>query len=242
MGLLGTSNSSIAAQIDAQGAAQFKATNNLLTLQTNHVEEFFEYHGEGFLMALDKLVEDSVERVVAKMLSSLKLTQGSSGEMIVHPDCTATFNAITDANITLDIQAVLASAVNTEVVAQRKMAKQQYLETQGYAQSSMQQTQPQAMPQTYTPQGANMPNAGGLNPTQISGGNPMVQANNVAMQQTQAFNNPSGFPVTPAGYDTMGNAYWIDPATGQPTYSPPGSGLGLANVISKTAAWAAWLA
>ena len=242
MGLLGTSNSSIAAQIDAQGAAQFKATNNLLTLQTNHVEEVFEYPGERFLMALDKLVEDSVERVVAKMLSSLKLTQGSSGEMIVHPDCTATFNAITDANITLDIQAVLASAVNTEVVAQRKMAKQQYLETQGYAQSSMQQTQPQAMPQTYTPQGANMPNAGGLNPTQISGGNPMVQANNVAMQQTQAFNNPSGFPVTPAGYDTMGNAYWIDPATGQPTYSPPGSGLGLANVISKTAAWAAWLA
>jgi hypothetical protein len=242
MGLLGTSNSSIAAQIDAQGAAQFKATNNLLTLQTNHVEEFFEYHGEGFLMALDKLVEDSVERVVAKMLSSLKLTQGSSGEMIVHPDCTATFNAITDANITLDIQAVLASAVNTEVVAQRKMAKQQYLETQGYAPSQMQQTTPQAMPQPYTPQGANMPNAGGLNPAQISGGNPMVQANNVAMQQTQAFNNPSGFPVTPAGYDTMGNAYWIDPATGQPTYSPPGSGLGLANVISKTAAWAAWLA
>ena len=242
MGLLGTSNSSIAAQIDAQGAAQFKATNNLLTLQTNHVEEFFEYHGEGFLMALDKLVEDSVERVVAKMLSSLKLTQGSSGEMIVHPDCTATFNAITDANITLDIQAVLASAVNTEVVAQRKMAKQQYLETQGYAPSQMQQTTPQAMPQPYTPQGANMPNAGGLNPALISGGNPMVQANNVAMQQTQAFNNPSGFPVTPAGYDTMGNAYWIDPATGQPTYSPPGSGLGLANVISKTAAWAAWLA
>ena len=242
MGLLGTSNSSIAAQIDAQGAAQFKATNNLLTLQTNHVEEFFEYHGEGFLMALDKLVEDSVERVVAKMLSSLKLTQGSSGEMIVHPDCTATFNAITDANITLDIQAVLASAVNTEVVAQRKMAKQQYLETQGYAPSQMQQTTPQAMPHPYTPQGANMHNAGGLNPAQISGGNPMVQANNVAMQQTQAFNNPSGFPVTPAGYDTMGNAYWIDPATGQPTYSPPGSGLGLANVISKTAAWAAWLA
>ena len=69
MGLLGTSNSSIAAQIDAQVAAQFKATNNLLTLQTNHVEEFFEYHGEGFLMALDKLLEDSVERVVAKMLS-----------------------------------------------------------------------------------------------------------------------------------------------------------------------------
>ena len=242
MGLLGTSNSSLASQIEAQGAAQFKATNNLLTLQTNHVEEFFEYHGEGFLIALDKLVEDSVERVVAKMLSSLRFTQGSSGELVVHPDAISTFNAITDANITLDIQAVLASAVNTEVVAQRKMAKQQYLETQGYAPSQMQQTQPQAMPQSYTPQGANMPNAGGLNPSQISGGNPMVQANNVAMQQQQAFNNPSGFPVTPAGYDTMGNAYWIDPATGQATYTPPGSGLGLANVISKTAAWAAWLA
>ena len=242
MGVFGTSNSNIAQQIDAQGAAQFKATNNLLTLQTNHVEEFFEYHGQGFLMALDKLVEDSVERVVAKMLSSLKLTQGSSGEMVVHPDCTATFNAITDANIQLDVQAVLAAAVNTEVVAQRKMAKQQYLETQGYAQTSMQQTQPQAMPQSYTPQGANMPNAGGLNPSQISGGNPMVQANNVAMQQQQAFNNPSGFPVTPSGYDTMGNAYWIDPMTGQPSYTPPGSGLGLGKMISKGAAWAAWLA
>lgn len=242
MGVFGTSNSSIAQQIDAQGAAQFKATNNLLTLQTNHVEEFFEYHGQGFLLALDKLIEDSVERVVAKMLSSLKLTQGASGEMVVHPDCTASFNAITDANIELDVQAVLAAAVNTEVVAQRKMARQQYLETQGYAQTSMQQTTPQPMPQTYAPQATGAPNAGGLNPSQISGGNPMVQANNVAMQQQQAFNNPSGFPVTPSGYDTMGNAYWIDPMTGQPSYTPPGSGLGLGKMISKGAAWAAWLA
>ena len=242
MGLLGTSNSSISQQIDAQGAAQFKATNNLLTLQTNHVEEFFEYHGEGFLIALDKLVEDSVERVLAKLLSTLKFTPGSGGDLVVHSDAVMNFNAITDANIALDIQAVLAAAVNTEVVAQRKMARQQYLETQGYAPSQMQQTTPQPMQQAYTPQGANMPNAGGLNPSQISGGNPMVQANNVAMQQQQAFNNPSGFPVTPSGYDTMGNAYWIDPATGQPSYTPPGSGLGLANVISKTAAWAAWLA
>ena len=43
MGVFGTSNSNIVTAIDAQTAANFKATNNLLTLQTNHVEEFFEY-------------------------------------------------------------------------------------------------------------------------------------------------------------------------------------------------------
>ena len=147
----------------------------------------------------------------------------------------------------LDIQSILASAVNTEVIVQRKMARQQYLETQGFspniqqpqAPSYPQQQQPQA-PTNYPQQG--VPNAGGLNPSQISGGNPMVQANNMMMQQQQAMNNPSGYPVPPQGYDTMGNPYWIDPATGQPTYTPPGSGLGLGKMIQKGAAWAAWLA
>jgi len=40
----------------------------------------------------------------------------------------------------------------------------------------------------------------------------------------------------------MNNPYWIDPATGQPTYTPPQSGLGLAQGIGKAVAWAKWLA
>ncbi len=250
MGVFGTSNTSLASQMEAQSAAQFKATNNLLTLQTNHVEEFFEYHGEGFLLCMEKMMEDCVERVVSQMLSKLRFTQGASGEMVIHSDCLREYEAITDANIQLDVQAVLAAAINTEVIAQRKMAKQQYLETQGYAPAALQQTQQQgmyppqqqqfspSMPQGMQPQGA----SGGLNPSQIGGGNPMVQANNMMMQQQQAINNPSGFPVQPNGYDTMGNPYWIDPQTGQPSYTPPGSGLGLSKMISKGAAWAAWLA
>jgi hypothetical protein len=247
MGLLGTSNSSIVTAIDAQTAANFKATNNLLTLQTNHVEEFFEYHGEGFLMALEKLMEDTTERVVSQLLSKLKLSQGSSGEMVIHPDCLTDYNSVTQANITLDVQSLLAAAVNTEVVVQRKMARQQYLETQGFtpsmpqAQAPPQQQQYQQPYQQYQPQ-QGLPNAGGLNPSQISGGNPMVQANNMMQQQHQAMNNPSGYPVQPNGYDTMGNPYWLDPATGQPSYTPPGSGIGLGKMIQKGAAWAAWLA
>ncbi len=240
MGVFGTSNSSISQQIEAQGAANFKATNNLLTLQTNHVEEFFEYHGEGFLYALEKMFEDMTERVVSRMLSKLRFTQGASGELVVHSDCLREYETITQENIQLDVQAILAAAINTEVVMQRKMAKQQYLETQGFSVSA-----PQG--QTSTPSvnyntSGGTPNPGGLNPSQIGGGNPMVQANNMMMQQQQAFNNPSGYPIQPAGYDSMGNAYWIDPNTGQPSYTPPGSGLGLANMISKGAAWAAWLA
>ena len=166
--------------------------------------------------------------------------------MIIHPDCLTDYNNVTQANITLDVQALLAAAVNTEVVVQRKMARQQYLETQGFTPSmpqgqAPQQQQYQQPTQQYQPQ-QGLPNAGGLNPAQISGGNPMVQANNMMMQQQQAMNNPSGFPVQPNGYDTMGNPYWIDPATGQPSYTPPGSGIGLGKMIQKGAAWAAWLA
>jgi len=44
----------------------------------------------------------------------------------------------------------------------------------------------------------------------------------------------------------MNNPYWIDPTTGQPSYTPPQSGLGLGNALvqgaSKAAAWAKWLA
>jgi hypothetical protein len=250
MGVFGTTNSTIAQQITTQGAADFKAVNNLLTLQENHVEEFFTYHGVEFLTALEKLMEDVTERVVSQMLVKLKFINNTNGDLEIEPNALREYEAITAENIQLDIQAIVASALNTEVIMQRKMAKQQYLEAQGFATSQM----PNQQPQQYTPQAyqtpnaggipntGGMPNAGGLNPAQISGGNPMVQANNMMMQQQQAFNNPSGYPIPPAGNDTMGNPYWIDPNTGQPTYTPPGSGIGLTGLIQKGAAWAAWLA
>ncbi|QDP65171.1 MAG: hypothetical protein GOVbin140_72 [Prokaryotic dsDNA virus sp.] len=239
MGLLGTSNKNLSQQITAQGQSDFKVMNNLLTLQENHVEEFFTYHGEMFLTAFEQLLEDVVERVVSRQLIQLKFNSNPTGDLEVHPDSIREFEQITAANIQLDLQNLLASALNTEVIMQRKMAKQQYLESQGFQTNQVGAQQPQ-LPQGQMPQG--QVNAGGLNPSQISGGNPIVQANNVMMQQQQAFNNPSGYPVAPNGYDTMGNPYWIDPNTGQPSYTPPGSGLGISNLIQKGAAWAAWLA
>jgi len=238
MGVFGTSNTSIANQISQQGAADFKAVNNLLTLQENHVEEFFQYHGVQFLTAFEKLLEDVTERVVSQMLTKLKFINNTNGDLEVEPNSLREYERITAENIELDIQSIVAAALNTEVIMQRKMAKQQYLEAQGF--STAQTSTPQSIPQSMPQQG--VPNAGGLNPSQISGGNPMVQANNMMMQQQQAFNNPSGYPVPPAGTDTMGNPYWIDPATGQPSYTPPGSGMGLGKMIQKGAAWAAWLA
>ena len=50
----------------------FKSMNNLLTLQENHVEEFFQYHGEEFMQAFEKLIEDTVQKVVDEMLSQLE--------------------------------------------------------------------------------------------------------------------------------------------------------------------------
>ena len=244
MGVFGTSNRNLSQQITQQGAADFKAVNNLLTLQENHVEEFFTYHGVEFLTALEKLMEDVTERVVSQMLVKLKFINDTNGDLVIGNDALREYEAITSENIQLDIQSIVAAAVNTEVIMQRKMAKQQYLEAQGFATSQVPQTQQtqQFQPQQFQPQQGAMPNAGGLNPSEISGGNPMVQANNMMMQQQQAFNNPSGYPIQPSGYDTMGNPYWIDPQTGQPTYNPPGSGLGLGGLIQKGAAWAAWLA
>ena len=54
--------------------------------------------------------------------------------------------------------------------------------------------------------------------------------------------NQSGYPVPPAGYDNYNNPYWIDPQTGQASYTPPSAGLGLGKMIQKGAAWAKWLA
>ena len=230
MGLFGTSNSTLMNTMQSNQQAQFKTMNNLLTLQENHVEDFFQYHGEAFLSALAQLIEDVVQKVLGQMLPELKFTSDSAGNLNMHQDASAAFGGITDANINLDLQALLASAINSEVVMQRRMAKAQYLESQGFA-----------MPQAEQPQ-MGIANPGGVDPSMITGGNASVGMNNAMMQQQMAFNNQSGYPVPPAGYDNMNNPYWIDPQTGQMSYTPPASGLGLANAVSKGIAWAKWLA
>ena len=236
--MFGTSNGTVLTAVQQQGDQQFKSMNNLLSLQDNHVEEFFQYHGEAFLSSFEKLFEDVIERVVSQMLTKLKFVSNSNGEISVHSDALREYETITAENIQLDLQTLLASALNTEVIMQRKMAKQQYLEAQGFSTSSMPQAQ--GMPQMQ--QQPNMSNPQGLDPSQIQGSNAGVAANNMMMQQQAAFNNTSGYPVPPSGYDQMNNPYWIDPMTGQPTYTPPASGLGLGNAISKGLAWASWLA
>ena len=210
-----------------QQQSQFKNINNLLTLQDNHVEEFFQYHGAEFLTALEKLLEDVTERVVSKMLSKLEFVSGQNGHMTIQADCLREYERITEENIQLDIQAILMSAINEEVVGQRRMAKQQYLESQGIS------------PQTSGMGGA--PQQGG--PQGNIQGQPMGgQMNQQMSMQQNAMNNTSGYPVPPAGYDNYNNPYWIDQNTGQMTYSPPSSGLGLGKMVAKGAAWAKWLA
>jgi len=233
MGLFGTSNTSLYNQIQSNQQSQFKTMNNLLTLQENHVEDFFQYHGESFLLSLAQLVEDVVEKVVSQTLVNLEFVTASNGTMTLTNDAISNLNTITQANIDLDLQNLLASAINSEVIMQRRMAKAQYLETQGFA-------MPQAEQQMGQQQMMN--NNPGVDPSMIQGGNPSVQMNNAMMQQQMAFNNQSGYPVPPAGYDNMNNPYWIDPQTGQMSYTPPTSGLGLANAVSKGIAWAKWLA
>lgn len=209
MGLLGTSNSTVLGAVQAQNDQNFKTVNNLLSLQDNHVEEFLNYHGEAFLSSIEKLMEDVVERVVSKMLNQLSFTTDSTtGTMKVHPDAMREFERITQENIDLDIKNILAVSLNQEVINQRKMAKQQYLESQGFS-------------------GGNINN--------------MQGANNMYAQSQMAMNNGSGYPVPPAGQDNYGRPYWIDPQTGQMSYEPPNSGLGLGSAIQKGAAWAKWL-
>ena len=223
----GTSNKTLANQMQSNQTQNFKTMNNLLTLQENHVEEFFQYHGVDFMTALEKLMEDVVERVVSQMLVKLQLkAEGTSGIMSVTADSLREYEKITQENIDLDIQMILNSAVNSEVIMQRKMAKNSYLESQGYGQESGQMTGNMPIQQQPNIQGT--PQMGGFN----------QQMNT----QQQAFNNQSGYPIPPAGYDQYNNPYWTDPQTGQMTYSPPQSGLGLAKTAGKVAAWAKWLA
>tara|TARA_R110001592_G_scaffold190404_1_gene436327 strand:- start:5609 stop:6271 length:663 start_codon:yes stop_codon:yes gene_type:complete len=219
MGILGTSNGTVLGAVQAQNDQQFKNVNNLLSLQENHVEEFFQYHGEQFLTALEKLMEDVVERVVSQMLAKLSFTSTGSS-IAVNSDALREYERITQENIDLDIQKLLQSAINTEVVMQRKMAKQQYLESQGFGGGGniQQITQPSA----------GMAIAG-------------VTGNQQQYQQMQgAVGNGSGYPIPPNGTDGYGRPYWID-AQGQMSYEPPQSGLGLGSAIQKGAAWAKWL-
>jgi len=222
----GTSNKALASQMQTNQTQNFKTMNNLLTLQENHVEEFFQYHGVDFMTAIEKLMEDVVERVVSQMLVKLQLkAEGTSGIMSVTADSLREYEKITQENIDLDIQNILNSAVNSEVIMQRKMAKNSYLESQGYGQESGQMTGNQ-----------------GISPQNIQGSPQMGGFNQQMNTQQQAFNNQSGYPIPPTGYDQYNNPYWTDPQTGQMTYSPPQSGLGLAKTAGKVAAWAKWLA
>ena len=213
---LGTSNKTVLNAVQAQNDQQFKNVNNLLSLQDNHVEEFFQYHGEKFLQAFEKMMEDVVQRVVSQMLSSLAFTTDSTtGGLKIHPDAMREFEKITQENIELDIQQILAVALNTEVINQRKLAKQQYLESQGFS-------------------GSGGPSAG-MAIAGITGQTQQYQ------QMHGAMNNGSGYPIPPSGTDGYGRPYWIDPNNGQMSYEPPSSGLHLGSAIQKGAAWAKWL-
>ena len=211
-----TLNSALA---DSQNQS-FKNINNLLTLQENHVEEFFQYHGEEFMLSFEKLFEDVLQRVISQMLSKLELVLNpTTNHITLQEKCLSEYNTITQANIQLDIQNLLASAVNSEVIVQRKMAKQQYLESQGFS--------PQTTGGQFSaPAGVGMGATGG-------GASGAAMGINQGMQ--------SGYPIPPNGYDQMNNPYWIDPQTGQMTYTPPQGGLGLGQTLSKAAAWAKWL-
>ena len=212
----GTSNKAVLGAVQAQGDQQFKNVSNLLSLQENHVEEFFQYHGEMFFAAMEKLLEDVIERSVSQMLTKLIFVQDStSGTMKLQSGALAEFERITQENIDLDLTRLLDSAINTEVINQRKMAKQQYLESQGFSA-----------------------------PQQVSAGAAIAGVTGNMQQYNQmqgAMNNGTGYPVPPNGTDGYGRPYWIDPQTGQMSYEPPKAGLGLGSAIQKGAAWAKWL-
>ena len=208
-----TLNSALA---DSQNQS-FKSMNNLLTLQENHVEEFFQYHGPEFMNSLEKLMEDVVQRVVSNMLANLEFVMNpTTNHITLQEKCLSEYQKITQENIELDLTRLLDSAINSEVINQRKMAKQQYLESQGFPSPQSQQV------------GVGLAVAGLTGQTQ-------------QFQQMQnATNNGSGYPIPPNGTDGYGRPYWLD-AQGNMTLEPPSSGLGLGGAIQKGAAWAKWL-
>ena len=213
----GTSNGTVLTAVQSQSDQQFKNVNNLLSLQDNHVEEFFQYHGDKFLRSIEKLMEDVTERVVSQMLSKLQFVQDDTTKTIrIHPDALRQYEQITAENIELDIMLILNSAIDSEVINQRKMAKTQFLESQGFGGGGM--AQPSA----------------GMAIAGITGQTQQFQQGQAAM------NNGSGYPVPPSGQDMYGRPYWLD-AQGQMSYEPPQAGLGLGTAIQKGAAWAKWL-
>lgn len=208
-------NSTLMNGIQAQGDANFKNMNNLLSLQDNHVEEFFQYHGEAFLTSMEVLLEDVVSRVVSQLLTKLEF-DSTGTKVSLNADSQRSLQTVSQEKIELDIQKILASALNTEVINQRKMAKQQYVESQGFG-------NPQGMQGVQQAQGQ------------------YGQAQQMYGQSMNAVQNGSGYPVAPSGTDGYGRPYWIDPSNGQMSYEPPKSGLHLGEVVQKGAAWAKWL-
>jgi hypothetical protein len=86
----------------------FKTVNNLLTLQENHVEEFFQYHGEEFMQAFEKLMEDTIKRTVSEMLSQLEFSLDTgNGSIKLIDKCLSNYQRVTQENIDLDIQSLL---------------------------------------------------------------------------------------------------------------------------------------
>lgn len=209
------SNRNLTQAMTTQNDSTFKTVNNLLSLQDNHVEEFLQYHGEAFLQALEKLMEDVTERVVSQMLTKLAFIQ-EAGNIKVNADSLREYERITQENIDLDIQKILSAALNAEVINQRKMAKQQYVESQGFGSPTGMQGVQQAQGQ-------------------------YGQAQQAYGQGIAATQNGSGYPIPPSGQDGYGRPYWIDPQSGQMSYEPPTAGLGLASAVQKGAAWAKWL-
>ena len=227
-------SSTLNTALQGQQTNTFKAVNNLLTLQDNHVEEFLQFHGHEFFLGIEKFLEDIVERVMSEMLSKLEFNvDNTSGTMKLNEYCLKEYERITQENIELDIQAILAASLNMEVVNERRLAKNSYLESQGF--------NPQS---PASPAGQGMPANNGMMQGQQIQGQPMGGQINQQMAMQQ--NNQSGYPVPPAGYDNYGNPYWLDPNTGQVSYTAPSSGLGIGRAamqgIGKAAAWAKWLA
>ena len=97
MGIFGTSNGTVMSAVQAQGDQQFKNVNNLLSLQDNHVEEFFQYHGQMFLTQMEKLMEDVVQRVVADMLGSLEFVLNpTTNHITLQEKCLSDYQKITE--------------------------------------------------------------------------------------------------------------------------------------------------
>ena len=188
-------NSTLMNGIQAQGDANFKNMNNLLSLQDNHVEEFFQYHGEAFLTSMEILLEDVVSRVVSQLLTKLEF-DSTGTKVSLNSDSQKNLQTVSQEKIELDIQKILASALNAEVINQRKMAKQQYVESQGFG-------NPQGMQGVQQAQGQ------------------YGQAQQMYGQGINAMQNGSGYPVAPSGTDGYGRPYWIDPNNGQMSYEPP---------------------